>query len=85
MSRNRIQKTLLAVVHYRCHILLSCLYTEVKYSWGLFVLYFSGKTEVFLEVFGNSEIRKETEETLRHAAAQLSLSVTNTLSSDSLS
>uniref|UniRef100_A0A672KT83 Dynein axonemal assembly factor 3 n=1 Tax=Sinocyclocheilus grahami TaxID=75366 RepID=A0A672KT83_SINGR len=41
------------------------------------------KTEVFLEVFGNSEIRKETEETLRHAAAHLSLSVTNTLSSDS--
>ncbi|XDV47899.1 hypothetical protein PO909_017441 [Leuciscus waleckii] len=38
------------------------------------------KTEVFLEVFGNSEIRKETEETLKHAAAQLSLSITNTLS-----
>ncbi|RXN36834.1 dynein assembly factor axonemal [Labeo rohita] len=43
----------------------------------------SKKTEVFLEVFGNSEIRKETEETLKHAAAQLSLSITNTLSSDS--
>ncbi|KAF4095608.1 dynein axonemal assembly factor 3 [Onychostoma macrolepis] len=41
------------------------------------------KTEVFLEVFGNSEIRKETEETLKHAVAQLSLSITNTLSSDS--
>ncbi|XP_067291514.1 dynein axonemal assembly factor 3-like [Pseudorasbora parva] len=41
------------------------------------------KTEVFLEVFGNSEIRKETEETLKHAAAQLSLSITHTLSSDS--
>ncbi|XP_073687214.1 dynein axonemal assembly factor 3-like [Garra rufa] len=41
------------------------------------------KTEVFLEVFGNSEIRKETEETLKHAAAQLSLSITNSLSSDS--
>lgn len=41
------------------------------------------KTELFLEVFGNSEIRKETEETLKHAAAQLSLSITNTLSSDS--
>ncbi|XP_077101451.1 dynein axonemal assembly factor 3-like [Siphateles boraxobius] len=41
------------------------------------------KTEVFLEVFGNSEIRKETEETLKHAAAQLSLSITNTLSSNS--
>lgn len=36
------------------------------------------KTEVFLEVFGNSEIRKETEEMLKHAAAQLSLSITNT-------
>ncbi|XP_030626133.1 dynein assembly factor 3, axonemal-like [Chanos chanos] len=34
------------------------------------------KTEVFLEVFGNSEIRSQTEETLRHAASQLSASVT---------
>lgn len=48
-----------------------------------FVLYFPEKTEVFLEVFGNSEIRKETEETLKHAAAQLSLSITNALFSDS--
>ncbi|KAF3853518.1 hypothetical protein F7725_014206 [Dissostichus mawsoni] len=37
------------------------------------------KTEVFLEVFGNGEIRSQTEETLRHAASQLSLSVTETL------
>ncbi|XP_044035020.1 dynein axonemal assembly factor 3-like [Siniperca chuatsi] len=37
------------------------------------------KTEVFLEVFGNSEIRSQTEETLRRAASQLSLSVTETL------
>ncbi|XP_035521159.1 dynein assembly factor 3, axonemal-like [Morone saxatilis] len=37
------------------------------------------KTEVFLEVFGNSEIRSQTEEILRHAASQLSLSVTETL------
>ncbi|XP_022075621.2 dynein axonemal assembly factor 3 [Acanthochromis polyacanthus] len=37
------------------------------------------KTEVFLEVFGNSEIRSQTEETLRHAASQLSTSVTETL------
>lgn len=44
---------------------------------------FPEKTEVFLEMFGNSEIRKETEEMLKHAAAQLSLSITNTLSSDS--
>ncbi|XP_043082250.1 dynein axonemal assembly factor 3-like [Puntigrus tetrazona] len=41
------------------------------------------KTEVFLEVFGNSEIRKETDEMLKHAAAQLSLSIGNALSSDS--
>ncbi|CAK6964233.1 dynein axonemal assembly factor 3-like [Scomber scombrus] len=37
------------------------------------------KTEVFLEVFGNGEIRSQTEETLRHAASQLILSVTDTL------
>ncbi|XP_049916669.1 dynein axonemal assembly factor 3-like [Epinephelus moara] len=37
------------------------------------------KTEVFLEVFGNGEIRSQTEETLRHAASQLSLAVTETL------
>ncbi|KAF3704481.1 Dynein assembly factor 3, axonemal [Channa argus] len=37
------------------------------------------KTEVFLEVFGNCEIRSQTEEILRHAASQLSLSVTETL------
>ncbi|TRY69636.1 hypothetical protein DNTS_032752, partial [Danionella cerebrum] len=41
------------------------------------------KTEVFLEVFGNSQIRKETEEVLKQSAAQLSLSITNSLSSDS--
>ncbi|KAK5850763.1 hypothetical protein PBY51_001612 [Eleginops maclovinus] len=37
------------------------------------------KTEVFLEVFGNGEIRSQTGETLRHAASHLSLSVTETL------
>ncbi|XP_037547325.1 dynein assembly factor 3, axonemal-like [Nematolebias whitei] len=37
------------------------------------------KTEVFLEVFGNGEIRSQTEETLQRAASQLSLSVTETL------
>ncbi|XP_078019577.1 dynein axonemal assembly factor 3 isoform X1 [Epinephelus lanceolatus] len=37
------------------------------------------KTEVFLEVFGNGEIRSQTEETLRHAASQLSLAVTETV------
>ncbi|KAM8836476.1 dynein axonemal assembly factor 3 isoform 2-T4 [Spinachia spinachia] len=33
------------------------------------------KTEVFLEVFGNAEIRGHTEERLRRAASQLTLSV----------
>eukprot|EP00064_Thunnus_orientalis_P019296 superscaffoldBa00004765_g19412 len=37
------------------------------------------KTEVFLEVFGNSEIRSQTEEMLRRVASQLSLSITDTL------
>lgn len=44
-----------------------------------FLFSFSEKTEVFLEVFGNSEIRSQTEETLRCAASQLSLSVTEAL------
>ncbi|XP_054914102.1 dynein axonemal assembly factor 3-like isoform X2 [Poeciliopsis prolifica] len=34
------------------------------------------RTEVFLELFGNTEIRSQTEETLRRAASQLILSVT---------
>ncbi|KAL6489143.1 hypothetical protein MHYP_G00028840 [Metynnis hypsauchen] len=37
------------------------------------------KTEVFLELFGNSAIRCQTEETLKHVAAQHSLSVTDML------
>ncbi|XP_015249754.1 PREDICTED: dynein assembly factor 3, axonemal-like isoform X2 [Cyprinodon variegatus] len=37
------------------------------------------KTEVFLELFGNAEIRSQTEETLRQAASQLILSVTETV------
>ncbi|XP_076008062.1 dynein axonemal assembly factor 3 [Genypterus blacodes] len=36
------------------------------------------KTEVFLELFGNTEIRGQTEEALKRAALQLSLSVTDT-------
>ncbi|KAK5620824.1 hypothetical protein CRENBAI_018224 [Crenichthys baileyi] len=36
------------------------------------------KTEVFLELFGNTEIRSQTAETLRQAASQLILSVTET-------
>ncbi|CAL9699040.1 unnamed protein product [Knipowitschia caucasica] len=39
----------------------------------------SEKTEVFLELFGNSEIRSQTAETLRAAASQLILSVTETM------
>ncbi|XP_035002711.2 dynein axonemal assembly factor 3 [Hippoglossus stenolepis] len=37
------------------------------------------KTEVYLEVFGNGEIRSQTEEILRRAASQLSLCVTETM------
>ncbi|XP_074518881.1 dynein axonemal assembly factor 3 [Halichoeres trimaculatus] len=37
------------------------------------------KTEIFLEVFGNAEIRSQTEETLRLVASQLALCVTETL------
>ncbi|XP_054625472.1 dynein axonemal assembly factor 3-like isoform X2 [Dunckerocampus dactyliophorus] len=40
------------------------------------------KTEVFLEVFGNSMIRSQTEDTLKRAASQLSLHINNTLESD---
>uniref|UniRef100_A0A3B3ZNR8 Dynein axonemal assembly factor 3 n=1 Tax=Periophthalmus magnuspinnatus TaxID=409849 RepID=A0A3B3ZNR8_9GOBI len=37
------------------------------------------KTEVFLEIFGNSEVRSHTAETLRHAASRLIVSVTETM------
>ncbi|CAJ1080957.1 dynein assembly factor 3%2C axonemal-like [Xyrichtys novacula] len=37
------------------------------------------KTEIFLEVFGNSEIRCQTDEALKSVASQLSLGVTETL------
>ncbi|XP_019938726.2 dynein axonemal assembly factor 3 [Paralichthys olivaceus] len=37
------------------------------------------KTEIYLEVFGNGEIRSQTEGILRHAASQLSLCVTETM------
>ncbi|KAK7919683.1 hypothetical protein WMY93_010967 [Mugilogobius chulae] len=39
----------------------------------------SEKTEVFLEIFGNSEVRSGTAETLRRAASQLILSVSETM------
>ncbi|XP_056593854.1 dynein axonemal assembly factor 3-like [Triplophysa dalaica] len=41
------------------------------------------KTEVFLEIFGNLEIRSETEEFLKQASSELCQSITNTLVSDS--
>ncbi|KAB5586635.1 hypothetical protein PHYPO_G00003950 [Pangasianodon hypophthalmus] len=40
------------------------------------------KTEVFLELFGNSEIRSQTDNTLKHIAARLSLSITDSLDTD---
>ncbi|XP_029934086.1 dynein assembly factor 3, axonemal [Myripristis murdjan] len=55
------------------HLVLLYLSLTPQESMGL-----HEKTEVFLEVFGNSEIRSHTEEILRHAASQLSLSVNDT-------
>ncbi|KAM6897136.1 dynein axonemal assembly factor 3 [Xenentodon cancila] len=43
------------------------------------IMGFNEKTEVFLEVFGNSEIRSQTEEILQQTASQLSLFVTEML------
>ncbi|KAF5903976.1 dynein assembly factor 3, axonemal, partial [Clarias magur] len=40
------------------------------------------KTEVFLELFGNSEIRSQTDSKLKHIAARLSLSITESLDTD---
>nr|XP_057917359.1 dynein axonemal assembly factor 3-like [Doryrhamphus excisus] len=40
------------------------------------------KTEVFLEVFGNSMIRSQTEDTLKRAALQLSLYISDTMESE---
>ncbi|XP_008312875.1 dynein assembly factor 3, axonemal isoform X2 [Cynoglossus semilaevis] len=40
---------------------------------------FNEKTELYLEVFGNSEIRCQTAEMLRRAASQLSLCVTESM------
>ncbi|MCJ8728387.1 hypothetical protein PDJAM_G00004050 [Pangasius djambal] len=40
------------------------------------------KTEVFLELFGNSEIRSQTDNKLKHIAARLSLSITDSLDTD---
>lgn len=44
-------------------------------SWFILI---SEKTEVFLELFGNSMIRSQTVETLKCAASQLTLCVTET-------
>ncbi|KAJ8399945.1 hypothetical protein AAFF_G00406750 [Aldrovandia affinis] len=56
-------------------LLLLSLALSPQHSMGL-----HEKTEVFLEVFGNSEIRSQTEQTLKQTASQLSLTVTDTLS-----
>ncbi len=70
----KIQKNLFLYTLYVSHIAFM-----FAYSGNIdLCCIFPEKTEVFLEVFGNSEIRKETEEMLKHAAAQLSLSITNT-------
>ncbi|KAG7492098.1 hypothetical protein MATL_G00011120 [Megalops atlanticus] len=55
-------------------LLLLSLALSPQHSMGL-----HEKTEVFLEVFGNSEIRSQTEQTLRQTASQLCLAVTETL------
>ncbi|XP_072311689.1 dynein axonemal assembly factor 3-like [Eucyclogobius newberryi] len=39
----------------------------------------SEKTEAFLEIFGNSEVRSQTAETLKRAASQLIVTVTETM------
>ncbi|KAG7335565.1 hypothetical protein KOW79_000258 [Hemibagrus wyckioides] len=40
------------------------------------------KTDVFLELFGNSEIRSQTDDKLKHMAARLFLAVTDTMDAD---
>lgn len=40
------------------------------------------KVEVFLELFGNSEVRSQTEEILKYAATHLSLSVSDMLNTE---
>lgn len=55
-----------------------CITENIKKANQLDSSPFLEKTEVFLELFGNSEIRSQTVETLKRAASQLSLSVTET-------
>lgn len=50
-----------------------------KYEMVLARSLFAEKAEVFLEVFGNGEIRSHTEERLRRAASQLTVSVAESL------
>ncbi|KAJ8364295.1 hypothetical protein SKAU_G00131260 [Synaphobranchus kaupii] len=57
-------------------LLLLSLALSPQHSMGL-----HEKTEVFLEVFGNSEIRSQSEQILKQTALQLSLTVTDTLNS----
>ncbi|KAK3571777.1 hypothetical protein QTP86_018706, partial [Hemibagrus guttatus] len=40
------------------------------------------KTDVFLELFGNSEIRSQTDDKLKHIAGRLFLAVTDTMDAD---
>lgn len=49
------------------------------FSFKILSFYCSEKAEIFLEIFGNSEIRAQTEETLKCVASNLSQSVTETL------
>ncbi|XP_035255691.1 dynein assembly factor 3, axonemal-like isoform X2 [Anguilla anguilla] len=57
-------------------LLLLSLALSPQHSMGL-----HEKTEVFLEVFGNSEIRCQSEQILKRTASQLSSAVTDTLNS----
>lgn len=52
---------------------------QLTFSFKISSFCCSEKAEIFLEIFGNSEIRAQTEETLKCVASNLSQSVTETL------
>lgn len=52
---------------------------QLMFSFKISSFCCSEKAEIFLEIFGNSEIRAQTEETLKCVASNLSQSVTETL------
>lgn len=52
---------------------------QLMFSFKISSYCCSEKAEIFLEIFGNSEIRAQTEETLKCVASNLSLSVTEML------